>query len=79
VDGDAGFVKWQIGERWKSQICPRRVVTRESRALISLYNLYKAGFLLKAGGLLEQPAVYLFAMNAIDSYAAEARASDREG
>ncbi len=36
-----------------------------------LFSSYRAGFLLEHGGILDQPAKYLAAMLAIDSYLAK--------
>lgn len=73
MNGDAGFEKWEIPGQWKSRTCPRQLVTAESRAWLQLYSTYKAGFLLVAGGIFDQPAIYINAMTLIDSFAAEAR------
>ena len=84
VDGDAGFYQWQfLGEpiftddrgefQTATRICPRRLVTADSDYLLSLYSHYKAGHLLAAGGLSDQPALYLDAMRVIDIAIAKAR------
>jgi hypothetical protein len=75
VSGDAGYVKWQLPGLipWESRICPRKLVTPETRAWLQIYSTYKAGFLLVAGGILDQPAIYINAMTTIDSLVAEAR------
>jgi hypothetical protein len=72
VGGDVGYEKWQIGEKWKSRICPRKLLTADSARWINLFSSYRAGFLLKRGGLEDQPAVYVSTMQAIHSFATEA-------
>ena len=73
ADGNAGFERWQIGEQWKSRVCPRRLVTTESNAWLNLYSFYRSGHLLVAGGVIDQPAIYLNVMNAIATMVAEAK------
>lgn len=84
VDGDAGFYRWQfLGEPVfldddgnptdVSRTCPRKMVTEDSCYLLSLYSHYKAGHLLKAGGVSEQPYLYMEAMRVIDGAIAQAR------
>lgn len=75
MNGDAGIERWQIGEEFKSRICPRRLVTPASHAWLQLYSTYKAGHLLVAGGILDQPAIYIAAMTAIESMVAKAQAN----
>lgn len=47
--------------------CLYRMVTDTSRNLLSLYSHYKAGHLLCAGGVGDQPAAYVDAMQIIDT------------
>lgn len=75
VDGDAGMDRWQIGEEFKSRICPRRLITQESSDWLRLFALYKAGHLLEAGGVIDQPAVYLHAMTLIGVLVTQAQAN----
>jgi hypothetical protein len=78
VDGDAGFDRWQLGEapnEWKSRTCPRRIVTSESDSWLQLFSLYKSGHLLVAGGVIDQPAIYLHAMTLIESLISQARSN----
>lgn len=70
MDGDAGFDRWEITEQWKSRICPRRLITAESYRLLSLFPHYQAGFLLEAGGILDQPARFVEAMRCINQVVA---------
>ena len=46
--------------------CPLKVVTGQSRLLISLRNMREQGILPEAGGLLDQPNIYTSAMNYLD-------------
>jgi hypothetical protein len=71
VGGDAGYVKWEL-DGWKSRFCPRQQTTDESHNWLRLYTLYKAGHLLEAGGLLDQPAIYVNTMATIESLVARA-------
>lgn len=64
--------RWQIGDQWKSRYCPRQLITEDTTAWLKLFTSYRAGFLLEAGGLMEQPAIYLEAMQAIQSFVSEA-------
>jgi hypothetical protein len=75
VGGDAGFLKWEL-PGWKSRFCPRQLVTAESAEWLRLFHLYKAGHLLVAGGLLDQPAIYVQTMSTIESLLARARSSE---
>jgi hypothetical protein len=73
VNGDAGFERWEIKGKWKSRICPRRLITPESRDWIQLFSTYKAGHLLVAGGIYDQPALYINAMTTIERLVSEAQ------
>lgn len=66
VDGDAGYERWEIKDTdFKSRICPRRLITPESRRMLELFQHYQAGFLAHSGGILDQPAKYVEAMRFI--------------
>jgi hypothetical protein len=73
VSGDAGFDRWEIKGRWKSRICPRKLITDSTRSWLQIFSAYKAGYLLVAGGILDQPAIYIAAMTTIDGLINEAR------
>lgn len=73
MNGDAGFERWELRGEWKSRRCPRRLITYDSIRWLQLYRHYEAGHLLLAGGVLEQPALYLAAMAHIDSCYGAAR------
>lgn len=75
VNGDIGYDRWQIGD-WKSRICPRRLVTRESSRWLDLFSTYRAGHLLVAGGIFDQPALYISAMTFIESQVSKAQKND---
>jgi len=88
-NGDAGFYRWQIiGEPVftdetgrpsnATRTCPRRLVTDYSTYLIGFYSHYKAGHLLVAGGISDQPALYLDAMQLIDGAVEQARTHARQ-
>jgi hypothetical protein len=62
VDGDAGIERWELRGVLKSRICPRRLITRGSVEWFNLFNFYRAGHLARAGGVLDQPALYFNAM-----------------
>lgn len=73
MDGEAGFERWELRGEWKSRRCPRRIVTSDTILWLQLYSHYKAGHLLAAGGVLDQPALYIAAMNYIESAYGAAR------
>lgn len=49
----------------ESRICPKPMVTERSHLLLDLYRHYDNRHLLVAGGLMDQPAAYLQAMQII--------------
>lgn len=57
----------------ESRTCLLPMIRPEIRALLQFYPWYKSGTLPYAGGLLDQPAVYLEAMRLIESSLAERR------
>lgn len=75
MSGEVSYPKWQIGGQWNwsSNVCPRKLITPATRAWLQLYSTYKAGFLLAAGGIFDQPALYIHAMTTIESLVAEAK------
>jgi len=50
-----------------SRVCLKPMITPFSYSLISYYLHYKNGVLWKAGGISDQPAIYLRAMELIGS------------
>ncbi len=52
---------------FRTRHCLRKLVTSESRELLHLHMHYRRGLLLEAGGIRNQPAYYLDAMNVIDA------------
>jgi len=77
VDGESTFPRWQVkgepvfpdgqgGYVLATRSCPRRMVSDESLFLLSLYRHYKAGHLYESGGVSNQPAKYLEAMQLIE-------------
>lgn len=67
-DGNAGFAKWEIkGLLEPTSSCPRRSLSAETNFYLSLFPHYRSGHLLFAGGLADQPAIYIEAMGIIDA------------
>jgi hypothetical protein len=48
-------------------VCPKGLITRESHEWLSWHTHYKNHFLPVAGGLLDQTAIFLEAMNFIEN------------
>ncbi|MFP4560983.1 MAG: hypothetical protein ACLFQ3_06625 [Thiohalorhabdus sp.] len=69
--GPAPFVKWEIehggAQILASRTCPKPMVTEQSTGYLRLYNHYERSVLPYSGGLLQQPAAYLEAMEVIES------------
>lgn len=68
MNHDAGFKKWSIPGVIETSICPRHLITARSDALLRMYGHYKNGHLLLAGGIAEQPYVFLEAMQVIEAH-----------
>ena len=71
VDGRApGFTeenpRWEIPGVISTSRCLRQLVTPASWEFIRLFRHYKAGVLPLAGGLFDQPARFVDAMEVID-------------
>ncbi len=65
-DGVSPIARWEIkGVVEADTVCPRRRVTDDDWYLVDLYQHYVAGHLLHAGGIADQPAIYLDAMQEI--------------
>lgn len=68
--GPAPFEKWEIeffGEQiLASKVCPKPMITARSNGFLRLFNHYERSVFPFAGGLLEQPAAYLEAMELIE-------------
>ena len=75
MNGEASYERWQL-DGWKSRRCPRTLITKESQAWLDLYSHYVKGHLYRAGGVEDQPALYLEAMRIIAGYVAEAEDDD---
>ncbi len=75
MTGDAGLEAWEIEGKWKSRICPRKLITAETRDWLQLFSTYRAGHLLVSGGIYDQPALYVHAMTLIESFINEAQKS----
>jgi hypothetical protein len=66
VDGVSPIPRWEIvGVLEATKECPRRAITADSRAWLTLYAHYKDGHLFQVGGIAEQPAIFLEAMRII--------------
>jgi len=57
-------------ERKVLKRCPVKLITRQSTNYIRYYNFFEKGFLPNGGGLLDQPAKFLDAMNYMASLVA---------
>lgn len=57
----------------ESRTCLKPMVTAQSRQWLKLYPFYQDGLLAEAGGVLDQPHVYLEAMQLIKAQIAEGR------
>lgn len=55
----------------ESDTCLKPMVTERAAQLLRLHSHYKAGHLLVAGGVYDQPNYYLEAMAHLDALAAE--------
>jgi hypothetical protein len=76
-DGNAGFKKWEIaGLLEPTARCPRRSISARTAFYLSLYPHYRAGHLLYAGGIADQPALFMEAMGLIQ---AETSSIEAEG
>lgn len=64
----APFDRWEIPGVIKSRTCLKPMVTDEAIRMIKLYNHYKRGILLTAGGLLDQPNYYLAMMEIAEGW-----------
>lgn len=60
----APYPKWRIGDE-TFQTCPRFLVTEESAQMLRLYGHYDAGHLPFPGGILDQPAAFVEAVEII--------------
>jgi hypothetical protein len=74
VDGVSPYPRWSLrGVMDNSRICPRRQTDDDARAWLPLYMHYQAGHLFSAGGVSDQPALYLAAMRLIDGAVKESQ------
>jgi hypothetical protein len=66
--GPAPFNKWGVkGIDEEFNICLLPMISRKSREMLSLYGHYKNGYLPYPGGMWNQPAFYIKAMQIIDA------------
>lgn len=67
--GPAAFPRWQIKGVIESRVCLLPMISAFSSECLDLHRHYKNGQLLFAGGLINQPRIYLQAMSLIDANA----------
>ena len=68
---NAGFEKWFIPEiDFGSSTCLRWLVSARSVHLLRIYNQYKQNILPFAGGWLDQPNLFVEAMETTDNHKA---------
>lgn len=65
--GPAGFLAFAISNVIESKTCFLPMITPFSSRMLNLYGHYKNSVFPLSGGLLEQPNLYLRAMELIDS------------
>ena len=63
--GPAGFKIYEVRSVGEFDVCLKPMISAESRALLRLYGHYQAGHLPLAGGILDQPAPFLAAVDVI--------------
>lgn len=74
----APIVKWVIKGVIESRTCLLPMITPESRHLLRLHKHYRYGLLPLGGGLLEQPNLYLEAMEILSDREAVLQAEQLE-
>lgn len=62
----AGHIKWEVIGVIKAKTCLLPMVTQDTRWLLGVFDHYKNGTLLVAGGLLDQPNFYTEAMTLLN-------------
>lgn len=79
--GPAPYPLYEIDGVISTNTCLLPLVTPWANKCIDFYSHYKKGVLLMGGGLLDQPNVYLEAMNVIQSTISsnEAKNADKRG
>jgi len=58
--------------------CRANLINPDHIKYLQLYALFKDGFLLEAGGVMHQPAIYIQAMRIIDSEVNKIHERERE-
>jgi len=61
---------WELRHRdvrVETSTCPAKLVESAYLDLVSLYGFYRDGLLAQSGGVMDQPAFYLSAMQWIDA------------
>lgn len=73
MDGVSSYPRWKDPVTLENtNRCPRRAIPPATSRWIDLYPHYRAGHLLRDGGLERQPALYLAAMRLIEATASKA-------
>lgn len=62
--------KFEIPGVMVTQTCPRRLMIADAEEIARLYGAYKAGHLLIAGGIFDQPAAYIEVMSIVQTWSA---------
>lgn len=74
MNGVSPYPRWTIdGVMKDSRECPRWHRDESVIPWIELYSHYQAGHLYRAGGVREQPALYMQVMRLIDGAVKESR------
>jgi hypothetical protein len=75
VAGVSPYPRWTLeGVMENSNVCPRKQIEDGDAApWIELYGHYTAGHLYQAGGVSDQPAIYMQVMRLIDGVVKESR------
>ncbi len=60
--------QWEVAGVIRSNVCLLPMVSDFSRECLRLYKHYKNNILLRAGGLYNQPNIYIESMSVIDAH-----------
>lgn len=83
---DCEHCNCQPGEEWelrhgdlvvRTDTCPAQIVDPDYLGIVHLYGFYRDGVLAYAGGVMDQPAFYLQAMQIVGAIVAEHEESSR--
>jgi hypothetical protein len=74
VNGVSPYPRWTLqGFFEDSRQCPRKQLDGDEGDWIALYGHYQNGHLYRAGGVEEQPAIYMAVMRLIDGAVKQSR------